>query len=203
MDITSQATKDRIRAYFAGSSTPKPPVRSLHRTDRESDGKSDELEGTAGASVINFARYVDGALVLFPSEPERLEYIALSHVWGTWEWRDISGIPYKVKASQEKADFIANDLPALVGDSAFWMDTLTVDQSKDEEIMKVVRLIPVIFRAAQKTIAVRESDGLYDCCVKAAKGFKDYPDLVKKLNEHGGHAEHLYKESYLQRLWTL
>lgn len=114
------------------------------------------------------------------------------------------GRPYEVKASQEKADFIEKDLPALVGDGAFWMDTLTVDQRNEKEVLAIVQSIPTIFKMAQRTIAVRECDGLYDCCMKAVEGFQDYGEFSDKLNKHGGdHDDYVYNESYLQRLWTL
>jgi hypothetical protein len=109
-----------------------------------------------------------------------------------------------VKASQEKADFIANDLPALVGDGAFWMDTLTVDQRDDAEVSAIVDAIPTIFRMARKTIAVRECDGLYNCCMEAVEGFEDHRDFTQRLHDHAStHCGYVCAESYLQRLWTL
>ena len=104
--------------------------------------------------LIKFARFTDGVLGLFDSKPDELEYVAFSHVWGEWEWRDIPGIPYQVKASQEKADFIEKDLPKLVGNGAFWMDTLTVNQRNEAAVISVVGSIPLIFRTAERTIAV-------------------------------------------------
>ncbi|KAL2170811.1 hypothetical protein VTG60DRAFT_4380 [Thermothelomyces hinnuleus] len=57
---------------------------------------------------------------------------------------------------------------------------------------------------AERTIAVRESDGFYDCCMKAVEGFTDFKDFVEKLNNHHGqHSDYVCVESYLQRLWTL
>jgi hypothetical protein len=108
-----------------------------------------------------------------------------------------------VKASQEKADFIANDFPGLVGDGAFWMNTLTVDQRDDAEVSAIVDAIPRIFRMA-KTIAVREYDGLYDCCMEAVERFDDHGDFTQRLHAHAStHCEYVCAESYLQRLWTL
>lgn len=170
------------------------------QSDEESEGDSDP----DAAPLIKFARFVGGTLQLFEGRTDSTNYIAFSHCWGDWSWRSIPGIPYEVKASQEKADFIANDLPALVGDGIFWMDTLTVDQTKETEVLAIVDAIPTIFKHASKTIAVRECDGLYDCCVEVVEGFDDYGDFAKKLYSHvNEHDEYLCAESYLQRLWTL
>lgn len=154
--------------------------------------------------LIKFARFVNGTLELFESRPNELKYVAFSHVWGDWKWRKIPGIPYEVKASQEKADFIGNDLPALVGDDSFWMDTLTVNQRDEEEVLSIVQSIPMIFKLAQRTIAVRESDGIYDCCTEAVKDFTDHQDFRNRFEEHGKeHNDFVCHESFLQRLWTL
>jgi len=156
------------------------------------------------APLIKFARFVNGTLELFEARTDDLEYVAFSHVWGDWKWRKIAGIPYEVKASEEKADFIENYLPALVEDGAFWMDTLTVDQRDEKEVLAIVQSIPTIFMMAKRTIAVRECDGLYDCCMKAVEGFCDFYEFSERLHKHGGeHDEYIYVESYLQRLWTL
>jgi hypothetical protein len=169
-----------------------------------SDPESAARERLAGLPSIKFARFKNATLELFEARIESTDYVAFSHVWGDWSWRSIDGIPYEVKASQEKANFIANDLPALVGDGAFWMDTLTVDQRNPVEVSGIVDAIPDIFRMARKTIAVRECDGLYDCCIAAVDGFEDGLDLVEKLLSHGdAHVDYICAESYLQRLWTL
>jgi hypothetical protein len=173
------------------------------------DTDSDEDEGINldpnEPRLIKFARFVNGSLELFTAKTDEVEYVAFSHVWGDWEWRMVPGIPYEVKVSQEKADFIANDLPALVGDGAFWMDTLTVDQRNEKEVLAIVDSIPAIFKMAKRTIAVRESDGFYDCCVDAVEGFEDWADFATRVIEHDsrGHRDYVCVESYLQRLWTL
>ncbi|OWY48660.1 hypothetical protein AALT_g8032 [Alternaria alternata] len=156
------------------------------------------------ASSIKFARFKNATLELFEAPIESTDYIAFSHVWGSWAWRSTDGIPYEIKASEEKAHFIANDLPALVGDGAFWMDTLTVDQRNPAEVSEIVDKIPTIFRMAKKTIAVRECDGLYDCCIAAVNGFESVTEFVKKFHAHDDeHFDYICAESYLQRLWTL
>ena len=176
---------------------------SQEPTNEESDGE----EGSANEGdgpLIKFARFVNGDIELFEARTDEIEYVAFSHVWGDWKWRKIPGVPYEVKASQAKADFIEKDLPALVGNGAFWMDTLTVDQRNNQEVLAIVQSIPTIFKMAGRTIAVRECDGLYNCCMKAVEGFQDYGEFSHKLNKHASnHDDHLYNESHLQRLWTL
>ncbi|TKA62583.1 hypothetical protein B0A49_10855 [Cryomyces minteri] len=100
---------------------------SQEPTNEESDSEEDKSASEEEAPLIKFARFVNGTLDL---------------------------PPYEVKASQEKADFIEKDLPALVGDTAFWMDTLTVDQRNEKEALAIVQSIPTIFRIAGRTIAV-------------------------------------------------
>ncbi|CAI9632828.1 unnamed protein product [Alternaria burnsii] len=156
------------------------------------------------APSIKFARFKNATLELFEAPIESTDYIAFSHVWGNWAWRSTDGIPYEIKASEEKAHFIANDLPALVGDDAFWMDTLTVDQRNPAEVSEIVDKIPTIFRMAKKTIAVRECDGLYDCCIAAVNGFESTAEFRQKFHAHDDeHFDSICAESYLQRLWTL
>ncbi|KAH9207016.1 hypothetical protein DL95DRAFT_484322 [Leptodontidium sp. 2 PMI_412] len=154
--------------------------------------------------LVQFARFVNGRLETFPAHTRRLQYYAISHVWGKTEWLQVNCLCHDILASLEKARFINEQLPALVGSTAFWMDTLTVNQRDPAEVIATVQSIPAIFRDAQKTIAVREEDGIYDCCEKAVRGFADYEELVRKLimhiDEHDGDD---YRESYLQRLWTL
>jgi hypothetical protein len=58
--------------------------------------------------------------------------------------------------------------------------------------------------AARKTIAVRECDGLYNCCMEAVEGFEDHSDFTQRLHDHAStHCGYVCAESYLQRLWTL
>ena len=84
------------------------------------------------------------------------------------------------------------------------MDTLTVNQRDKDEVIATVQAIPAIFRDAVKTIAVREGDGLYDCCLDAVRGFTEYKEFLRKLAGHtSDHWGDVYRESYLQRLWTL
>lgn len=84
------------------------------------------------------------------------------------------------------------------------MDTLTVNQRNKTEVIAIVQQIPAIFRQALKIIAVRESDGLYDCCAKVTEDCSTWRDFSLCLANHAeDHDNHLFHESYLQRLWTL
>jgi hypothetical protein len=155
--------------------------------------------------IVQFARFINGKVVLFTESTTELEYIAISHVWGSAEWLKIPGLENDVKASRQKAFFIERELPGLVGEYAFWMDVLTVNQGHQAEVMSAVHLSPRIFRDAVKTIAIRENDGIYKCCQKAVANFSDQMDFVQKLSSHTDdkHRQHCLDESYLQRLWPL
>jgi hypothetical protein len=154
--------------------------------------------------LVQFARFVNGQLELFSARTGDEQYIAISHVWGKIEWLRIPGIAEDVLASPEKARFIKEQLPGLVGSSAFWMDTLTVNQRNKAEVIATVQVMPAIFRDAVATIAVREDDGIYVCCARAVADFKDWHDLSEKLLRHSDcHSDHVIDESYLQRLWTM
>ena len=116
----------------------------------------------------------------------------------------MKGVLHEIKVSEKKAKFIEERLPALVGDQAFWMDTITVNQRDQAEVIDTVQSIPAIFRDASRTIAIREGDGLYPCCVAATDGFADWQDFGQRLQEHSSaHYSHAFEETYLSRLWTL
>ncbi|KAF7548040.1 hypothetical protein G7Z17_g7312 [Cylindrodendrum hubeiense] len=154
--------------------------------------------------MVTFAKFDNGNFRLFKARTREIEYFAISHVWGKTAWRAIDGIDGDKLISQEKADFVKNNLPALVGDTPFWMDTLTVDQKNPDEVIATVQVIPDIFRDAARTIAIRESDGFYHCCeeaVRDSQGWGDFNDRLAIHNEE--HVDHLREESYLRRLWTL
>jgi hypothetical protein len=62
--------------------------------------------------------------------------------WGEIEWRQVRGVPHEIKVSKKKAAFIEERLPALVGGDAFWMDTITVNQRDQAEVIDTVQSIP-------------------------------------------------------------
>lgn len=165
--------------------------------------KSNKTEEDKGP-LVQFARFVNGKLQLFRAHTKQEKYIAVSHVWGDMAWRFVHIARREVLISEQKANFVQNELPDLVGDAPFWMDTLTVDQHKQAEVISTAQKIPAIFRDATKTIAIRECDGLYTCCSAAARGHNSQ-SLSQSLadhiwNDHNGHSN---EESYLRRLWTL
>lgn len=97
-----------------------------------------------------------------------------------------------------------NNLPALVGDTPFWMDTLSVNQRNPDDVVAIVRDIPDIFRDAARTIAIREPNGFYRCCEEAVPDCQGWADFNDRLMAHSGqHRDHLREESYLRRVWTL
>lgn len=155
--------------------------------------------------LVKFARFEDGKLKLFTARTTSLVYHAISHVWGSTAWLPVpaaGGEPRLI--SEEKAAFVADHLPGLVGDTAFWMDTLTVNQRDPAEVVATVQVIPDIFRDAARTIAVRECDGFYACCEEAVRGYADWQDFNDRVGRHSGkHIRHVRAESYLRRLWTL
>jgi hypothetical protein len=155
--------------------------------------------------LVQFARYNGCRLQLFESHTTDLKYYAISHVWGKTQWMRVSCLDREILVSPEKARFIEKQLPGLVQDVPFWMDTLTVDQRNKKEVIATVQFIPAIFRDADKTIAVREHDGIYDCCATAFETSFQYQDLLHALHAHTDdvHRGHIFEESFLQRLWTL
>ena len=161
-----------------------------------------ELDPEKGPEV-QFARFVNGELILFSAYTSELEYIAVSHVFGKTEWHSIPGIKNEVLASPQKATFLEKELPALVGDQPFWMDILTVNQRIQAEVISVVGAIPWIFRNAVQTLAIREDDGIYPCCEKALEGIGDWESHCSTLAYHyNTHIDDMCDESYLHRLWT-
>ena len=161
-----------------------------------------ELDPQKGPEV-KFARFVNGELILFSAYTTELEYIAVSHVFGKTEWFTIPGIKDEVLASTQKAAFIEKELSALIGDRAFWMDILTVNQRIQAEVVSVVGAIPWIFRNAVQTLAIREDDGIYSCCKKVLERVHDWKSHCSAFADHSfEHIDDMCEESYLQRLWT-
>lgn len=128
-------------------SPPPSPAPEQNRTDTS----------TGEGPIAQFGRFVGGRLTLKKARTTELEYVAISHVWGKIEWiSDKPNVDGEVKASRSKATFIEKKLPGLVGEKFFWMDTLTVNQRNQAEVLAIVQIIPTIFRDAVRTIAIRE-----------------------------------------------
>lgn len=101
----------------------------------------------------------------------------------------------------EKANFIAQVLPSMVGTGYFWMDILCIDHQDRDAKIAVTQHIPTIFRSAQRTIVIRDSRGIQGCVPEMA-GLNIY-EATKKLEEYviaTGHTKH---EGVLSRLWLL
>lgn len=138
----------------------------------------------ASGPLIQFARFESGKLKLFTARTTDLVYFAISHVWGRTAWLPVSVAEGEKLISKEKAAFVEDHLPGLVGDTAFWMDTLTVDQKDPAEVVATVQVIPNIFRDAARTIAIRECDGFFSCCEEAVRGFTDWQDFNIRIGKH-------------------
>lgn len=158
---------------------------------------------TSQNPVVQFAGFENGTFKLFHARTDEVEYIAISHVWGDIDWRFISIVGREVLISEQKARFVQEELPRLVGNTPFWMDTLTVNQRDKAEVIATVQLIPAIFRGAMKTVAIRECDGLYTCCTEAAEGIEDESAMWQSMSAHIWEKHHsdLIEESFLRRLW--
>lgn len=88
---------------------------------------------------------------------DEVPYLAISHVWGKVEWRTVPGIQGEVIASKEKAQFIVEKLPGIVGEEYFWMDILCINQRDEDARVAITQHIPTIFRRAQEN----------DCCSRS------------------------------------
>ncbi|KAJ7263565.1 hypothetical protein B0H12DRAFT_1103012 [Mycena haematopus] len=184
---------------------------------------------SAASSVpleILVCQYECGKIVK-EKRPISESFIAVSHVWGNANWRQLECVEHEILISEEKAHFITHDLPNVVGSTWFWMDILCVDQRDGDARVAVTQHIPSIFRAAIKTVVIRESTGFRDCCVEAAGrpfefmgktrygrprkdqdediDFTEGMDGRQKLGLHlqREHAEDNIEDGVLSRLWPL
>jgi len=143
-----------------------------------------------------------------------IKYIAVSHVWGQATWQRVAGHEEKVLVSNEKAKFLAERLPSVVGDQYFWMDILCVNQRDSTERVAVTQHIPSIFRLAERTIVVRDSTG-FQSCYAAVIGDVTWlagPNTSEEAcKEYWGFVQHCasvhkgigFNEGALTRLWPL
>jgi hypothetical protein len=136
------------------------------------------------------------------------KYITVSHVWGIARWQDVLG--GEVLVSDEKAKFIIERLPLIVGAEWFWMDILCINQRDKDARIAVTQHIPKIFRCAQKTIVVKNGNGLRECCIQAIGRIdveEEIERAVRAITDHalahrpdnGGRI----KEDVFERLWVL
>ena len=157
--------------------------------------------------MIRFARYTNRGeeIELFDARTHEIDYIAVSHVWNTTDWRALRGFGRRVLLSEQKQQFLEQKLHKIVGNLPFWLDVITIDQTNQTEVISIVRHIPNIFKHAKKTIAVREGDGFFNCCAEVLVNFDDPTQLNNVLARHmeADHEIAPVIEYYLNRFWTL
>ncbi|KAF2135515.1 uncharacterized protein K452DRAFT_323020 [Aplosporella prunicola CBS 121167] len=164
-----------------------------------------EVDSTRINPSVRFAKFENGRLKYIRAHTKELSFIAISHVWGAdTQWCEVNCLDFTIQASARKVEFINERLPELVGGAPFWMDILTINQTDKDEKIATIKAIPAIFRDAEKTIAVKENDGIYGCCICLAEKLQT-GSALSQLQEHvaESHANYVCEESYLQRLWTL
>ena len=178
-------------------------------------------EYTSSQAVLRRFDPEDGRLVRAILPIHSTNYITISHVWGNARWQHVQGVG-EVLVSDEKAKFMSERLPILVGQEWFWMDVLCIDQRDKNAAVTVTQHIPAIFRNAHKTIVVRNSAGFRECpehTVENADDNRNYSDpSFNEDNWVGGRHEmmkHIFTyydseiqrrgvyEAILGRLWVL
>lgn len=158
-------------------------------------------------------RFVSGEFEKVDIDFRHTNYIAFSHVWGDpslYHPTTISNIPEPIIATPSKARCLDQNLQRLVGDSYFWLDVLSIDQSPEtvEERIQATAIMPDIYKHAQKTIVIRDGSGFQSCCVDAIgqlRTWADYHNGIKQWNTHwrtDHRGQRLY-EGILERLWPL
>lgn len=160
---------------------------------------------------ITFCRYVDGKVTRCILPVAGTKYLAVSHCWGKAQWQTILGIEDEVMASKEKVDFIVEQLSSIVGEDAFWMDILCVNQRDRDARIAVTQHIPTIFRQAQRTIVIRDGTGFGNCCAEALGDRENYLGDGKALQsliiDHYGemhrHPKLVFTEGAFSRAWIL
>jgi hypothetical protein len=152
--------------------------------------------------------YEDDQVVRRKANPgDGTKYVAVSHVWGETDWLDVPGVVGKVRATKEKVNFITQQLQSIVGEEEFWMDILCVDQMDRAARIAITQYIPAIFRSAQKTIMIRDSNRLQNCCVAAFGDMHNFDvnEVTVLLNAHlkSDHKGTTHTEGVMSRLWLL
>jgi hypothetical protein len=198
----------------------------LAGTEAHEAGPSEQVDPSPPLQLV-LCRFEAEKLLKAVKTPESTKFLAISHVWGKADWRKVGGIEDEIRVSQEKAKFIEEQLPSIVGNEWFWMDVLCINQRDDQARVAITQHIPSVFRFARRTIAVRDSTGFEECCIEAAgsirgffsKGrdwrsqseddshidFGDGPDGRNLLLQHliEEHEGHVMDEGLLTRLWPL
>ena len=152
----------------------------------------------------------DGKLLKSLRTLAETKFMAVSHVWGDAKWRKVKGIEGEVMVSKDKAKFLEQHLPIIVGHGWFWMDVLCIDQKDKAARIAVTQYIPIIFRSAYKTLAVRESWGFGYCCSVARDDIRAYlgGETIKGMvlqDHYETCPDHIpiREEGFLSRIWPL
>jgi len=154
---------------------------------------------------VTLCRFDSEVLVREEHPLYEAEYIAISHVWGNAEWLLVPGIANEVLSSRQKAIFLANQLPKLVGTQYFWMDILCIDQHDENNRIAIIQHIPTIFRRAIRTMVVKDGGALQPCCAIAIAEILDESwreRLALHLTSIHYNIEFL-AEGVCERLWPL
>ncbi|EME45985.1 hypothetical protein DOTSEDRAFT_70110 [Dothistroma septosporum NZE10] len=203
-------------ARRSGGSSPYPPIGKEATAMASSQvvewmwSKVEHLPAGANRDqgpFVQFAQFDKTGLKirLIRANTKSIRFFAISHVWGDTAWRKVQCTDDDILTSASKAKFIDECLYHLVGETCFWMDTVTVNQRDQAEVISTVQAIPDIFKDAEKTIAITEGDGFETCCAEALHGFRAWNDFDRRLQPHfeGHHGISSKPDSYLRRLWTL
>jgi hypothetical protein len=161
---------------------------------------------------ITMCRYSNEKFERLVLSTHDTKYIAISHSWGSPTWRRIQGAEGEIWASEERAAFIQNRLPSIIGDNYFWMDIMCVDQRNQGANISVPKHIPPIFRHAERTLILRDGAGFRDCCIQAVGDFdswsltedEEHTTARCRLADHCQtvHASECLNEGVLSRLWV-
>lgn len=154
-------------------------------------------------------RYKDGRVERHEVSVQDTQYIAVSHVWEEAQWLHVTGIDWEVLVSPEKAKFMVESLPSIVGSGYFWMDILCINQRDKAARIAVTQHIPTIFRSAQRTVVIRSGFVIRDCCVHAMGDLGSWVATKSPCRERllvhveRSHNRRQIEEANLSRLWVL
>ena len=158
---------------------------------------------------VVMCRYKDGRVERHEVSVQDTQYIAISHVWEEAQWLHVTGIDWEVLVSPEKAKFMVESLPSIVGSGYFWMDILCVNQRDKAARIAVTQHIPTIFRCAQRTVVIRSGFVIRDCCVHAMGDLSSWVATKSPCRERllahvdRSHNRRRIEEANLSRLWVL
>lgn len=191
--------------------------RALHRAMDTSETVTIDQRTDARMSTklwVVLCRYESAKIVKAKHSLGDIEYVAISHVWGEVEEQEVAGVEGRVQVSAEKAKFMEERLPLVIGEEYFWMDILCIDQKDEKARVAVTEIIPNVFRRAKRTLVIRDGSGFRDCCVNALGRIEDWDfkwlGWQSKLITHFGFKHMMnfgtgerFREGILERVWPL